>query len=158
MMTDSFPITVIDDVILQIQTKMVVKDAVNVNFGGNPAAEGGEDEGVEDKAEKVVDVIDAFRLQSLGPYDKKSALAWLKGYLKAVKEHLDTTAPERSAIFQERSSRWVKEVLLKRLGDFVFYSGPSFNVDGGLAMLAYEGDNVTPTVYLFKDGLVEEKC
>ena len=54
MMTDSFPSTIVDDVMLKVQTRMVVKDAVNVNIGGNPAAEGGEeDEGVDDQAVKV---------------------------------------------------------------------------------------------------------
>jgi len=41
----------------------VVKGALDVDIGANPSAEGGEDEGVEDGAEKVVDVLDTFRLQ-----------------------------------------------------------------------------------------------
>ena len=42
----------------------VVKGAVDVNIGANPSAEGGgEDEGVDDQAVKVVDIVDTFRLQ-----------------------------------------------------------------------------------------------
>lgn len=41
----------------------VVKGAVDVNIGANPSAEGGEDEGVDDTAVKVVDIVDVFRLQ-----------------------------------------------------------------------------------------------
>lgn len=42
----------------------VVQGAVNVDIGANPSAEGGEeDEGVDDQAVKVVDVVDTFRLQ-----------------------------------------------------------------------------------------------
>lgn len=38
--------------------------AVDVNIGANPSAEeGGEDEGVDDSAQKVVDIVDTFRLQ-----------------------------------------------------------------------------------------------
>lgn len=37
---------------------------VEVDIGGNPSAEGGEDgEGVDSSSKKVVDLIDAFRLQ-----------------------------------------------------------------------------------------------
>lgn len=42
----------------------VVQGAVAVNIGANPSAEGGdEDEGVDDQAVKVVDIVDTFRLQ-----------------------------------------------------------------------------------------------
>lgn len=42
----------------------VVKGAVDVDIGANPSAEGGEeDEGVDDQAERVVDIQDTFRLQ-----------------------------------------------------------------------------------------------
>ena len=41
----------------------VVKGAIDVDIGANPSAEGGEDEGVDDSAIKVVDIVDTFRLQ-----------------------------------------------------------------------------------------------
>ena len=42
----------------------VVQGAIDVNIGANPSAEGaGEDEGVDDQAVKVVDIVDTFRLQ-----------------------------------------------------------------------------------------------
>lgn len=44
----------------------VVQGAVTVDIGANPSAEGGdEDEGVDDQAIKVVDIVDTFRLQVL---------------------------------------------------------------------------------------------
>lgn len=37
---------------------------MDVDIGANPSAEGGgEDEGVDDQAVKVVDIVDTFRLQ-----------------------------------------------------------------------------------------------
>lgn len=37
---------------------------MNVDIGANPSAEGGDDdEGVDDQAVKVVDIVDTFRLQ-----------------------------------------------------------------------------------------------
>jgi len=41
----------------------VVEGAVDVDIGANPSAEGGEDEGVDDQTERVVDIVDTFRLQ-----------------------------------------------------------------------------------------------
>lgn len=42
----------------------VVQGAVDVDIGANPSAEGAEDdEGVDDKAVKVVDIVETFRLQ-----------------------------------------------------------------------------------------------
>lgn len=42
----------------------VVQGAVSVDIGANPSAEGAdEDEGVDDQAVKVVDIVDTFRLQ-----------------------------------------------------------------------------------------------
>lgn len=38
------------------------KGDVDVDIGANPSAEGGDDEGVESNTQKVVDLIDAFRL------------------------------------------------------------------------------------------------
>lgn len=68
---------VVDDVVLKVTTKMVTKGALNVNIGGNPSAEGGgDDEGADDQAQTVNDVVDAFNLQSIGSMDKKAVLAW----------------------------------------------------------------------------------
>ncbi len=43
----------------------VVKGALDVDslIGANPSAEGGEEEGADDQAAKVVDIVDTFRLQ-----------------------------------------------------------------------------------------------
>ena len=76
MLSDSFPIEVVDDVVLKVTTKMVVKGALDVNIGGNPSAEGGDEEAADDQAVKVNDVVDAFNLQSMGSMDKKGVLAW----------------------------------------------------------------------------------
>lgn len=46
----------------------MVKGAVDVDIGANPSAEGGEDEGVDDQAVKVVDIVDTFRLQVILTY------------------------------------------------------------------------------------------
>ena len=41
-----------------------MQGAVDVDIGANPSAEGADaDEGVDDQAVKVVDIVDTFRLQ-----------------------------------------------------------------------------------------------
>lgn len=49
---------------LVVLLQWVVQGAVDVDIGANPSAEGGgDDEGVDDQAVKVVDIVDTFRLQ-----------------------------------------------------------------------------------------------
>jgi hypothetical protein len=53
-----------DCILMIFIVQWVVKGAVDVDIGANPSAEGGEeDEGVNDEAVKVVDIVDTFRLQ-----------------------------------------------------------------------------------------------
>lgn len=60
-----------------IDWQWVVKGAVDVDIGANPSAEGAEDEGVDDSAVKVVDIVDTFRLQ-VGPFIFKNMCLVLK--------------------------------------------------------------------------------
>ena len=48
---------------------------VEVNIGGNPSAEGGDDEAVDPSSRKVVDIIDAFRL-AVRAYSREGISAW----------------------------------------------------------------------------------
>lgn len=59
------------------------------DVGGNPSAEGGEDEGTDDAAQTVLDVVAAMRLQQFGTMEKDE-----------YKDHLKGTYP-----FQETSQR-----------------------------------------------------
>lgn len=49
-----------------------------IDTGANASAEGGDDDGTEDAAIKVNNIIRSFRLQSTS-FDKKGYLAYLKG-------------------------------------------------------------------------------
>ncbi|KAK4345197.1 hypothetical protein RND71_035373 [Anisodus tanguticus] len=64
----------------------VVQGAIDVDTGENPSAEGGdENEGVDDQAIKVVDIVDTFRLQEQPSFDKKQFVAFMKKYIKNLK-------------------------------------------------------------------------
>ncbi|KAL8508184.1 hypothetical protein ACS0TY_018677 [Phlomoides rotata] len=48
----------------KVDGEWVVKGSVDVDIGANPSAEGAdEDEGTDDQAIQVVDIVDTFRLQ-----------------------------------------------------------------------------------------------
>ncbi|KAG1326248.1 putative Translationally-controlled tumor protein [Cocos nucifera] len=87
LLSDSFLCKEIENGMLwEVEGKWVVQGAINVDIGANPSAEGGEeDEGVDDQAQKVVDIVDTFRLQvnALGQYQSfTSILESIDGWLK----------------------------------------------------------------------------
>lgn len=95
-----------------------------MDIGANPSAEGGgDDEGVDDQAVKVVDIVDTFRLQvalssitlalvydavctlflclhsmcfwqEQPPFDKKQFVTFMKRYIKNLSAKLDAEKQE----------------------------------------------------------------
>lgn len=55
-------------------------------------------------------VVHSFRLQST-QFDKKSYLAYLKGYMKAVKAHLTEKNPDRVADFEAGAQTFAKKIV-----------------------------------------------
>ncbi|CAH8260740.1 unnamed protein product [Arabidopsis lyrata] len=96
LLSDSFPYKEIENGILwEVEGKWVTLGAVDVNIGANPSAEeGGEDEGVDDSAQKVVDIVDTFRLQEQPTYDKKGFVAYIKKYIKSLTPKLNEEQQE----------------------------------------------------------------
>ncbi|KAH6809140.1 translationally controlled tumor protein [Perilla frutescens var. frutescens] len=91
LLSDSFPYTEIENGCLwEFQGKWVVTGSIDVNIGANPSVEdGGEDEGVDDQAVKVVDIVDTFRLQEQPPFDKKQFIKYIKKFIKLVTAKLE---------------------------------------------------------------------
>ncbi|PIA44398.1 hypothetical protein AQUCO_01700176v1 [Aquilegia coerulea] len=91
LLSDSFPYKEIENGILwEVEGKWVVQGAVDVDIGANPSAEGGgEDEGVDDQAVKVVDIVDTFRLQEQPAFDKKQFVAFIKRFIKQLTPKLE---------------------------------------------------------------------
>ena len=68
----------------EIDCKKITKKAgVEVNIGANPSAEGEDHEDVEEEIEKVIDIVDGFRLNLIPFADKKAFASQLKGALVA---------------------------------------------------------------------------
>ncbi|KAL7917383.1 translationally controlled tumor-associated [Trichoderma austrokoningii] len=152
IISDSFDLKEVDGIVYEADCAMITEGAVTVDTGANASAEEAE-EGVEDAEIKVNNIVHSFRLQSTS-FDKKSYLAYLKGYLKAVKSQLDDDA---KAVFEKGAQAYVKEKLLPNFKDFEFYTGESMNPDGMVVLLNYREDGVTPYVIVWKHGVKEMK-
>jgi hypothetical protein len=126
--------------------------------GGNASAEEAS-EALEDGAKTVNNVVHSFRLQST-TFDKKGYLSYLKGYMKAVKVHLEKQNPERVAEFEKGAQTFAKKIV----GDFKNYefvrghffavrrpeadrhpqfTGETMNPEGMVALLNYREDGIT---------------
>ncbi|XP_050219026.1 translationally-controlled tumor protein homolog isoform X2 [Mercurialis annua] len=123
LLSDSFPYKEIENGILwEVEGKWVVQGAVDVNIGANPSAEGGgEDEGVDDQAVKVVDIVDTFRLQEQPPFDKKQFIGYIKKFIKEVTAKLDAEKQEHF----KKNIEGATKFLLSKIKDFQFFVGES---------------------------------
>ncbi|ELQ34695.1 translationally controlled tumor protein [Pyricularia oryzae Y34] len=165
MFSDVYDPKLVDDVVYEVDCKMITVDAVNVgadatvpDTGANASAEDAE-EALEDGPTKVNDIIYSFRLQS-SSFDKKSYLSHLKGFFKAVKEHKKSQGASEEDVkaWEKKAGDYVKNKLLPNFKDFEFYIGEEFNPDGMVALLNYREDGITPFFTFWKDGLTEMKC
>ncbi|KAJ9681885.1 hypothetical protein PVL29_017991 [Vitis rotundifolia] len=119
LLSDSFPYKEIENGMLwEVEGKWVVQGAVDVDIGANPSAEGGEeDEGVDDKTVKVVDIVDTFRLQEQPSFDKKQFVTFMKRYIKLLTPKLE---PEKQELFKKHIEGATK-FLLSKLSDLQLY-------------------------------------
>lgn len=155
MFSDAFPIKVVDDVVYEVDCQLItVKQGADIDIGANPSAEE-QDEGLEEGSSQVNNVVHSFRLQPT-TFDKKSYLAYLKGYMKAVKAHLAQTKPERVEAFEKGAAGFAKKIVAN-FKDFEFYTGEGMNPDGQVVLLNYRDDGITPYLTFWKDGVKEVK-
>jgi len=155
IVSDAFNPKLIDDIVFEVDCQTItVKQGADVDIGANPSAEEA-GEGVEDGTEQVNNVAHSFRLQKV-PFDKKSYLAHIKGYMKSVKAHLEDKHPDRVKLFESGAAAYVKKIVTN-LKDYDFYVGETMNPDGMVALLNYREDGITPYFTFWKDGLKEVK-
>ena len=156
LLSDSFPYNeLFEGVLWEVEGKWVVVGAVDVNIGANPSAEGGgEDEGVDDQAVKVVDIVDTFRLQEQPPFDKKQFVAYIKKYIKLLTPKLEG---ENQEVFKKNIEGATK-FLLGKLKDLQFFVGESMHDDSTMVFAYYKEGSASPTFLYFGHGLKEVKC
>ncbi|XP_010558814.1 PREDICTED: translationally-controlled tumor protein homolog [Tarenaya hassleriana] len=156
LLSDSFPYKETENGILwEVEGKWVVQGAIEVDIGANPSAEGGdEDEGVDDQAVKVVDIVDTFRLQEQPAFDKKQFVAYVKKYIKLLSAKLDTEQQEKF----KKNIEGATKFLLSKLSDLQFFVGESMADDSSLVFAYYKDGATNPTFLYFAHGLKEVKC
>nr|AWM95734.1 translationally-controlled tumor protein [Cercis siliquastrum] len=156
LLSDSFPYKEIENGILwEVEGKWVVQGAVDVDIGANPSAEGaGEDEGVDDQAVKVVDIVDTFRLQEQPPFDKKQFVAFVKKFIKTLTPKLN----EEQQQHFKKNIEGATKFLLSKLSDLQFFVGESMHDDGTVVFAYYKEGATDPTFLYFAHALKEVKC
>ncbi|KAJ3328669.1 hypothetical protein HDU93_001377 [Gonapodya sp. JEL0774] len=85
-------------------------------------------------------VVYGMRLQSTS-FDKKGYMAYIKGYMKAVKEHLQKTNPDRVASFEEKAKKHITKIV-GGFKDYDFYTGESMNPEAMVILLNFREDGV----------------
>jgi hypothetical protein len=158
MVSDSFPYSeAFDGACLEVKAQFVTKKE-NEDFGLKANTEEGEDESaVDDKTVTVIDVVDSLRLAEIS-LDKKGFMAYIKGYLKAIKEKLEASGKaDRVAPFQKGATELVK-YLVSKWDEVQIWTGESGNWDAGFGYsLMKEDSDSGPTFFYFLDGLKQEK-
>lgn len=155
LLSDAYDTTLVNGAVYEANCAMVnVSGGGDVDIGGNPSAEDG-DEDLEDGTETVNNVVYSFRLQQTS-FDKKSFLTYIKGYMKRVKAHLAEKNPDEIETFEKGATAYVKKVIAN-FGDWDFYTGESMDPDAMVVLLNYREDGTTPFVAIWKHGVSEEK-
>ncbi|KXT05417.1 hypothetical protein AC578_11016 [Pseudocercospora eumusae] len=156
IISDSYDLKEIDGVAYEANCSKITIGPVDVNTGANASAEEAE-EGADDTAQTVIDIVHSFRLNETA-FDKKGYLSYLKGYMKAVKEKLKENGADDEAIkeFEKGAQNFAKKIV-GNFKDYEFFIGESMNPDGMVVLLNYREDGVTPFVTVWKHGLKEVK-
>jgi len=157
IISDSYNLKEIDGVAYEADCKKINVGGESFDVGGNPSAEGGDDEGTEDQAAQVIDVVHSFRLTETS-FDKKAYLSHLKGYMKDVKKKLQEKGASETEVkdFETKAGAFAKKIIAN-FKDYEFLIGESMNPDGMVILLNYREDGVTPYVTVWKHGLTQMK-
>ncbi|KAH7128367.1 microtubule/calcium-binding protein [Dendryphion nanum] len=156
IISDSYNLKTIDDIAYEADCKKITIGNDNIDIGANPSAEEA-DEGTDDNAQTVIDVVHSFRLNETS-FDKKSYLTHLKSYMKKVKEGLTEKGASEDEIkaFEKGAAAFAKKIVAN-FKDYEFLIGESMDPDGMVVLLNYREDGVTPFVTVWKHGLSEMK-
>lgn len=156
IISDSYNLKEIDGVAYEADCKKITIGNENIDIGANPSAEEAE-EGVDDNAQAVIDVVHSFRLNETS-FDKKSYLSHLKTYMKKVKEAMKEKGASEDEVkeFEKGASTFAKKIV-GNFKDYEFLIGESMDPDGMVILLNYREDGITPYVTVWKHGLSEMK-
>jgi len=154
---DQFKVELLHECLYKV-TATLCKQDMGIDeskFGFNASAEGCDaDEGAEDGCKYVIDVVDNHKLSET-QFAKKDYQAYIKGYMKRVKQKLEEDKSDQLEVFTSNAQVAVK-FLLGKFKDLCFYVGESMDYDAMIPLME-SVDEKTSNFYFFKHGLIEEK-
>jgi len=157
MFSDAYPIKEIDDVVYEVEAKLIVVKEGDYGLAANvdeDAAEGATAEASKGEENKVINVIHAHHLNETQFGSSKDYLTYLKAYMGRIKKHLQENNPSRVEPFQAAANAFVKNKILPQFSKFKFYCGQNYDVDAGIALLYYKDEDPNKPIFIFfKDGL-----
>lgn len=157
LFSDTYQMKLIEDSMYEVTAKYITRGKdCDVDIGGNPSAEGGDDEVESAGAESGLDVVLDNRLVETNFADKKDFLTVFKAYVKSIVKHLEETDPDRVSTFKEKAPLFVKKVK-ESFKDLQFFQGESMNPDGLSIPVEWRDDGAVPVMIFLKDGLIAEK-
>lgn len=150
------PLKVEDDVVYTIVGKYIEVGGEDFGISANvddEAAEGATADGGDNGKTRVINVVHQNRLTETS-YDKKSYMAYIKGYMKKLKEKLDESDPAKSAAFMAGAQVFVKKVIAE-FDEYQFFMSESNSDEGIIVLAKWVGEEAN--FYYWKDGLRGEK-
>ncbi|KAL6720552.1 hypothetical protein ACLMJK_002476 [Lecanora helva] len=144
IISDTYDLKDIDDAVFEVDCKMVtVGGNVEVDIGFSDGAkikgaEGGEEEGnaedggLEESSAQVNNVIDAFRLNQMPPYDTKERFVKdLKAYLSRLSKKLTEDGADEGKVksITDGIKKYASKKLAPKIKDFEPYVGESFDAE-----------------------------
>ncbi|KAH8673909.1 Mss4-like protein [Xylariales sp. PMI_506] len=159
ILSDSFPSTEVDGVLLEVDCAMISVGGESFDTGANASAEEAGDD-LEDGVQKVNNIIHTFQLQEM-PMDKAGYKAHAKAFIKKVKKHLDESgaSDEEKDLFKTKGQAQLMSIL-KNFDKYECYigeAGPSAEDDQQVILLNYRDDGITPFFTYWKHAMKAEK-
>lgn len=140
------------------ESKLITKSGDDIDVGcGNAFGSGGDDEGVDNTAVQVNNVIDSFQYTETQVGTANDFKAWIKEYMNAVVTKLREKGKPKEDIkaFKDQAPN-IAKFFLKKYSDVQFYLGPGFNSES-MVFSIYPDGALTPNFYFIMGGLVAEK-
>lgn len=144
---------------MMCESKNIVKGGGDVDIGcGNSfGGTGDEDEGVDNVAETVNNVVDGFQYTETQIGTANDFKSWIKEYMNAVVLKLrEKGTPKEEIQAFKATAPGIAKFFLKNFSDVQFYLGPSFSPETMVFSIYPEGA-LTPNFYYIMGGLKSEK-
>ena len=166
--SDSFPMTLKDDLIYEFKGKHVVrKEGEIVLAGSNPSAEGEDaDDGADEDVQRGLDFVLNHKLQEMNCYEDPSQFkAYIKEFMKKVIEYMQKNGKSADQVneFKKKIQGWVVSLLSKeRFKTLQFFVGENMaegRGEGQVCVVEYRDENgeEQPYLMLVKEAIIEEK-